>query len=190
MSKAITGEYYLQGMHEMASGFLLRADGSFQFFFSYGALDRFGSGKWMQQDGRVILNSAPKPASDFILISSSATGDDHITIRMKEANPVLLNHVFCSLKNGGEGSWQQMNREGELVLPQQPFTHISLLLEFCAERFSQVPIPDPGHNEFVFAFKESIMEVFFENFTLQNNEEGLYGGHPLMNGRKFAYVKN
>ena len=42
--KNITGEYYLQGVIETASGFKLNDDSTFEFFFSYGALDRYGSG--------------------------------------------------------------------------------------------------------------------------------------------------
>ena len=40
----MVGEYYLTGVMETASGFRLNADSSFDFFFSYGALDRSGKG--------------------------------------------------------------------------------------------------------------------------------------------------
>ena len=40
------GEYYLRGVMETAAGFKLNEDSTFQFFFSYGALDRQGRGKW------------------------------------------------------------------------------------------------------------------------------------------------
>ena len=46
----IAGEYYLEGVMETASGFQLSADSGFQFFYSYGALDRFGKGKWKMLD--------------------------------------------------------------------------------------------------------------------------------------------
>jgi hypothetical protein len=36
----VTGEYYLEGVMETASVFQLNPDSSFNFFFSYGALDR------------------------------------------------------------------------------------------------------------------------------------------------------
>jgi hypothetical protein len=39
----ITGVYNLRGVMEMASGFKLNNDSSFEFYFSYGALDRYGS---------------------------------------------------------------------------------------------------------------------------------------------------
>src|SRR5450432_943541 len=64
---ALPGEYYLQGVMETASGFLLKPDSSFQFFFSYGALDRHGSGKWAVKENKLILNSAARPEYDFAL---------------------------------------------------------------------------------------------------------------------------
>jgi hypothetical protein len=105
MNTMITeGEYYLEDVREMASGFLLKQDGSFQFFFTYGAVDRYGSGKWLQQEGRVILNSAPKPLYDFALVESKKTSENFINIKKEAANPVLLHNVFCSLQNGVAGS--------------------------------------------------------------------------------------
>ncbi len=38
----------------MASGFLLNPDKTFQFFFSYGALDRTGTGTWTEKNGQLI----------------------------------------------------------------------------------------------------------------------------------------
>jgi hypothetical protein len=48
----IPGEYYLRGVTEVGSGFLIKADSTFEFFFSYGALDRMGSGKWNAKERR------------------------------------------------------------------------------------------------------------------------------------------
>ena len=62
------GEYYLSGVMETASGFKLNPDSTFQFFFSYGALDRMGSGKWVAKANEVILDSKPRPLHDFALI--------------------------------------------------------------------------------------------------------------------------
>ena len=42
----MAGEYSLTGVMETASGIQLNKDSTFQFYFSYGALDREGQGKW------------------------------------------------------------------------------------------------------------------------------------------------
>ena len=58
-SNTIVGEYYLTGFMETASGFKLNTDSTFDFFFSYGALDRSGKGTWKQEGNKVIFNSKP-----------------------------------------------------------------------------------------------------------------------------------
>jgi len=189
MEVSIAGEYYLEGMREMASGFLFRPDGSFQFFFTYGAMDRFGSGKWELQAGQVVLNSRPKPAADFTLVNSKSEDFDFINIKMESANPALLPYVYCSLQKGAEGSWKPMNSHGDVQFPKQPFETISLILEFCPERFSTIPVSQPEHNEFTFRFEQTIMEVFFDNFKLRTKPNGLAGHHPLMEGSDFSYAK-
>ncbi|MBC7873051.1 MAG: hypothetical protein H7Y01_03585 [Ferruginibacter sp.] len=189
MEGGIAGEYYMEGQREMASGFLLRPDGSFQFFFTYGAMDRFGSGKWSVKDSRVTFNSRVKPLYDYVLMQSSANSSDFTTIKMDVPNPALLRHVFCSLQKGVEGSWEQMSQEGDIQFPKQEVESVSLLFEFCPERFSIIPVHHPGHNEFTFRFEPTIMEVFFEIFSLQVDPGGLSGRHPLMEGDQFRYPK-
>lgn len=183
------GEYYLQGQREMASGFLFKPGGVFQFFFSYGALDRHGEGKWELQEGRILLNSKPKPSSDFTLVKSIAKPGDLVRVKMEAGNPALLRNVFCSLENGKQDSWKQMTQDGIVDFPKQKITTISMLLEFCPERFSTVPVKEQDHTEFMFRFEPSIMEVFFDNFTLQVEPGGLFGNHPLLEGGEFRYMK-
>ena len=80
----IAGEYYLKGVMEMASGIKLNTDSSFEFFFSYGALDRSGAGKWSLKNNTIILNS-PLPASqDFALVSNKTVNNDQLTIKILE----------------------------------------------------------------------------------------------------------
>lgn len=186
---SIPGEYYLEGMREMASGFLFRHDGSFQFFFTYGAMDRYGSGKWESQNGNVVLNSGPAPAADFSLLESGSGETGFITIRVESPNPALLTYIYVSLEKGAEGSWHPLNQQGELRLPVQSLSDISLILEFCAERFSTIPIETAGHNRFIFRIEPSIMEVFFRDFSLGVQSEALIGNHPLMEGQDFRYVR-
>ena len=51
---ALAGEYRLDGVMETGSGLMLRPDCSFEWFFSYGALDLAAKGRW-QPDGNGIV---------------------------------------------------------------------------------------------------------------------------------------
>ena len=181
--------YYLQDVKETASGFKLETDGTFKFFFTYGALDRYGSGNWALQDDHIILQSRPWGGKDFALVGSRVINENMVMLKMVGGNPVLLRHVFFSLRNGADGTWQQADSSGVVAFPLQQVSTISLVFEFCPERFTHFAIENPEHNYFEFRFEEWLMEVFFNNFQLKVSRYALSGKHPLMKGDKFVYEK-
>jgi hypothetical protein len=187
----VAGIYHLQNVKETASGFKLNPDGTFLFFFTYGALDRYGSGHWGLKDDYVLFQSQPWSGKDFALMDSSAIGQpDRITIKMVGSNPVLASHVFFSLKNGETGTWLQTNKAGEILFTPQPVTNISAVFEFCPERFSHFAIENSEHNYFEFRLEPWIMEVFFDGFALKAEKYALVGKHPLMKGPEYIFEKS
>ena len=52
---ALAGAYSLDGVMETGSGLLLRDDGSFEWYFSYGALDLGARGRWKRAGDVVEL---------------------------------------------------------------------------------------------------------------------------------------
>jgi hypothetical protein len=183
------GVYYLHRVKETASGFKLNPDGTFQFFFTYGALDRYGSGNWTLDNDRVVLQSKPWNGKDFVLVNSRNINGNLVLVKIVGGNPVLLRHVFFSLKNGETGSWQQTNDKGEAVFPLQEVSTISVVFEFCPERYTHFTIENHDHNYFEFRFEPWLMEVFFDNFPLKIESYALSGKHPLLKGEKYQYEK-
>ena len=51
----LAGHYYLEGIMETGSELLLKDDGRFQWYFTYGALDLAAEGHWRRDDGNVVL---------------------------------------------------------------------------------------------------------------------------------------
>jgi hypothetical protein len=187
----MAGMYHLFGVKETSSGFKLNPDGTFLFFFTYGALDRYGSGYWGIKEDHVIFQSKPWAGRDFALTDSRTTGrGDRITIKMVDTNPVLVKHMFFSLKNGETGSWLQSSPSGEVIFPAQPITNISAVFEFCPERFSHFNIGNSEHNYFEFRLEPWIMEVYFEGFVLKAEKYALTGKHPLMRDAQYVYEKS
>jgi hypothetical protein len=151
-------------------------------------LDRYGSGKWSIENDHVVLQSEPWPGKDFVLIKSDTSGQG-ITVKITDKNPIFQKHVFASLKNGEDGSWQGPDAGGEIQFPHQDISVISLVFEFCPERFTFFPAGNKEHNYFEFRLEPWIMEVFFNNFQLKIEKYALTGKHPLMKGEKFNYEK-
>jgi len=184
----LVGVYLLHTVRETQSGFKLDPDGTFQFFFSYGALDRHGRGHFSIEDDTVILQSRPWSGQDFALVQSDTSGRG-ITVRISDKNPVFQKHSFASLKKGQEGTWLYPDTKGEMHFPENEAEIITLAFEFSPERFTFFPVPNKEHNYFEFRLEPWVMEVFFNKFPLKIKRHVLLGKHPLLKGEEFIYEK-
>jgi hypothetical protein len=52
---ALAGSYHLEGVMETGSDLLLRADGTFEWAFTYGALDLLAKGRWQREGDGIAL---------------------------------------------------------------------------------------------------------------------------------------
>ncbi len=187
--KKPVGIYMLQGVREMASGFELKADSTFEFFFSYGALDRYGKGKWKQEGNKIILNSSPKPGKDFKLTDSSKTAGEFIFLQFDLKNTVLNNYIYAysgKLKNDEYPA--RANGSGLIKLPATTDS-IHVLFEFVPERESVFSLNTKNFNHFTFTMEPWITDVYFIDFSLTLSENKLEGKHPLITKEHCEYVK-
>jgi len=185
----VTGSYFLQEVMETASGIRLNADSSFEFFYSYGALDRFGLGKWSYRNHKIILDSRKRPDLDFKLLQAKSTTEDSIIIAIKDNNDILLRYVDCRIKTNSGIKEMRTNEQGFAKFPKEPVDSVALLFRLCPDRYSAFSVP-AGINYFEFGFETWIVEVFFDHFELSYDHDHLTGGHPLLKGDQFTYVKS
>jgi hypothetical protein len=190
IQSTVSGEYYLQGVMETASGFKLNEDSTFQFFFMYGAMDRAGEGTWSVQGDSVIFNSRKKPLHDYALVKSERGEADSIVIRMTDANEMMSHYLYCIIKGGGIEQQAAFENDGTVRFAAQPLDTITLLFEFAPEKISMFNISPKDHHYFEFRSEPWIMEVFFENFRLGYAGDHLSGAHPMLNGASFTYKKS
>ncbi len=185
---SIAGEYSLRGVMEVASGLRLNKDSTFQFYFSYGALDRYGSGKWSAHDNNVILSSKPYPGKDFKLVKSSSSKNNFITINIKDKNTNLYRLVFCRFKTPKGDSIINADEQGLMIIPN-PVDSIELLCELCTERVSSFPVDIKKSDNYVFNFESWITEVFFKSFPLHYAGDHLEGKHPLLDDKQYSFYR-
>ena len=185
--KNITGEYYLQGVMETASGFKLNGDSTFEFFFSYGALDRYGSGKWSMNKDSIILNSKPSPGKDFKLANSIASTNKFSIIKIEDSNTNLYRFIYCRVKTAIEDSIFSFGNDGSLVLPFAADS-IEFLSELCPERSSVFAI-DKSSMIYMFNFQPWILEVFFNQTAFHFKDDYLEGKHPLLDDKVYRFEK-
>jgi hypothetical protein len=168
------GEYYLQNVPETACGFKLNADSSFAFFFTYGALDRYGSGRWAIEKDSIILNSKPYAGSDFKLSKTSATNNTFSVIQLEDNNTNLYRYVYCRVND----SVYSFDDDGTLALPVNA-NSVELLCEFCPERISTFVLNNPPAI-YTFNFEPWIFEVFFNKDTFYISNEYMEGKHAML----------
>ncbi len=186
----ISGEYYLRGVMETASGFKLNEDSTFEFFFSYGALDRSGQGSWKLKDNKVVLNSPKPTGQSFSLISSKQTAADLITIKIIEENQFFLSSVYAIVKSGNNQLEGMTNKSGVITFPKQQADSIVLLFEFAPEKTAVFTLTNKDDNYFEFRFDPTALEVFFEDLSLTVEEKELKGQHPLLKQGTYHFIKN
>jgi hypothetical protein len=188
-SVSATGEYYLQGVMETASGFKLNSDHSFEFFFSYGALDRSGKGQWKQEKNTIIFTSPQNKTADYTLVRSKKQNDAGITISITGGNGYLQKMVHAIIKSGDKEEQAGANEKGIITAKATSAGSIVLLFEWCPEKKFVYTIPDSTHNYFEFRLEPSLMDVLFDDFRLQLNDNGLTGPHPMDRSKSFQYKK-
>lgn len=184
------GEYYLRGVPETASGFNLANDSTFQFFFSQGALDRFGQGTWSIKNNQVVLNSKEKPGLDFALTASSQKDGKDIHISVKDQNENILRYVYCIVKGGGKTQEAMAKEDGTFQFEPQTIDSIELIFEFCPEKISIFPVTNKDHNFFEFKFEPWLFEIFFKDFKLSQAAGALTGPSPVLQGENFTYKRS
>ncbi|MGX5856290.1 hypothetical protein ACWKW6_21740 [Dyadobacter jiangsuensis] len=185
---SIPGEYHLQGVMETASALLLKQDSTFELYFSYGAMDRQGNGKWQFQDGKIILNSRSRPERDFALVTSKVASDDLTTIKIVDSNAQILPFFETLIKTAGGEKYGKMNQEGMFQIPKTKTTGIDLFFTLAPERYTSFAV-ESDDNYFEFRIEPWIIEIFVENVVLKPEKDGLVGEHPLLKGDAFSYEK-
>lgn len=160
--QSMRGEYYLTGVMETACGFKLNADSTFQFYFSQGALDRYGTGKWSMKDGMLLLNTPHIPGKDFKLLKSTKTDSDSLTVKIIDSNSMLFNYMDCLVVTDKKEYPQSTDQDGIAVFPVKSADSILLQFRFCPEKISAFAIQDKTTNYFEFG-----IEKWLTDFSLK-----------------------
>ena len=187
---AIAGEYYLRGVMETASGFNLHEDNTFEFFFSYGAIDRSGEGTWEIKNDKLVLNSPKPKGQSFVLETNKVVNNDKITIRILAQNTFFLPYVYAIVRSGTQKLEAISDQNGLIIFEKQPVDSIVLLFEFAPEKTAVFAFSSKEDNYFEFRFDPSIMDVFFKNLALKPEDNGLSGQHPLLKPGTYHFEKH
>lgn len=108
----IQGEYYFRKM-EMASGFNFSKDGKFQFFFTYGAVDRSARGTFSVEGDTLKLKSDKEAGKDFNITSQSKEGKGY-TLTFTHPNKYLVKNILCLFVADGKTQEAKTDANGQV----------------------------------------------------------------------------
>jgi hypothetical protein len=112
---AMSGHYYLQGVHEVGAELLLRPDGRFQFAMSYGAVDQSAEGTWAQRAKKIVLTTDKQPEPSFSWNQEQPALDERCFAEPDE--PTLL--AVCINTPSKELAWSGVEITAEFANGRQ-----------------------------------------------------------------------
>ena len=185
----ISGVYYLIGVMETASGIKLNPDSTFQFFFSQGALDRAGDGKWSIRNDEIVLHS-DKANEGIKLVESWKAASDSSIVEFESENEMVLPYIHVSIKGKDRSDFRNLNENGKVGFDEVVGGAIYVFFELCPEKIHEIIPANKDDNHFKIAVLSEIFNVDFDNVKLKLIDGNLQGEHPLLTGSDFKYEKN
>lgn len=181
------GEYYFR-QTEMVAGFKFSEDGIFQFFFSYGAVDRSAAGTFSVEEKLVKLKSEKEPGKDFTVNKESRQGEGYHLV-FKHTNLLLVQNVRCFVLVGDKREEAVTDSQGiiQLDIPHCDSIYAQHLL--FPDIVTLVKSPENLNNHFELSLNPSLEQVSFKGIDFTIEEDGSLSCLPnyfmLMPGIRF-----
>jgi hypothetical protein len=155
---------------EMASGFNFRADGKFEFFFSYGAVDRSATGTFTVEGDTLKLNSDKEPGKDFTITSQSRQAKGYSLI-FNDANKYLVQNILCVFLADGRKQEAYTDSNGEVNIDLANCDTIYVQHTLYPDIVTLVKDKTNNNNRFTLSLNASLEQVSFKgiDFKIEND---------------------
>lgn len=168
----IAGEYQLVGIHDLAAGLRLTEQGTFEFFYIYGAVDRFAQGTYTVEGNTVKLKSVKEAGKDFTVKKASKRPGGYI-IKVLDSNPMLAQYVKCIVFTGKEQTVEFMNSKGELHLSTSRADKIYLQHELYPDIATEIKSENNDNSYFEVTLNPSLQQVSFKGIDFNIEDRAL-----------------
>ena len=167
------GEYYLSGIMETASGFNLYEDKSFEFYFTYGALDRHAYGSWREgENGTLILTTSYGDQMPFTIESEANMKDnDHLVVGIPGFNKVLLKETKIAATYNGIEEEQADSRDDVFHFTFPSADKLVVTCLFYFDNPATLTPSDAKNNYVELKPNQNLLLVHFNDavFTIEGN---------------------
>ena len=155
----ISGEYYFR-RHELVAGFNFSPDGKFQFFYSYGAVDRNSKGSFLIEGDSLKLKAEKEPGKDFKITTQARQGKGY-RIRFEHPNKYLLKHITCLFLTGAEQVEAQSDANGDVQVELADCDTIYVQHDLFPDIATLVKDKQNDNNFFTLSLQPSLEQVSF-----------------------------
>lgn len=186
---AVQGEYYFN-RQEMTAGFNFTADGKFQFFYSYGAVDRNATGSFSVEGETLKLKSDKVAGKDFTVKTQSKQSNGY-SIEFKDANPFLLKNILCIFLNKGKQQVAYSDDEGIANMHLSNCDTIYVLHPLFPDIPTLIKDEKNDNNKFELNLNPTLAQVSFKgiDFKIVSEKEITCLSNYFMEMEKIKFVK-
>lgn len=179
-------------MHESASGFNLRADSTFEFFFSSGALERYGDGRWSvtihaTNDTLIHLHSLEEKGNALTVLQKATRKNGQLTLQLKNVSPLLYEHFSLVAFYQNDTAITYADSKGTAIIDGDQYDSLQVIFGLCPDY--RLSLPNEGSNYLEIGTEPWLFEIFFKGMTLRFKNDQLQGRHPMLAG-EFVYQKD
>jgi len=165
----LLGEFHFRKT-EMVSGFHFSGDGRFQFFFTYGAVDRNAAGTFSVEGNLVKLKSEKEPGKDFSVTGQKQEGAGYHLV-FSHPNPLLVQNIRCFFQTADKMEEAVSDSLGHIQLVIPPCDNIYAQHLLYPDIVTLVKAPDNRNNHFELSLNPSLEQVSFKgiDFTIEDD---------------------
>jgi len=163
-----TGIYSFR-RQEMVASFRFLDDLSFEFFFSYGAVDRYAKGSYLLENETIKLQSDKEAGKDFHILTKSFNPTlEGSQIMIQEKNPVLASNLKVMCLVGEQWHTFFTEDKSEIIIPVSPCERIYLQSLIYPDVVSLIKTPEENFNLFEVSLNlELLPQVSFKGIDLK-----------------------
>lgn len=187
------GTYHLTGIMETASGLQLYSNGQFDFYYSYGAIDRHGYGTWEKVNDVVILQSDYAQKKGFDILEQKGNADDNIVVTMDSTDAFFAQYTRAAAVNESEAVEAICDKTGEMRFSINKAEKLMLMNELFPDNIVTIDM-QLGKNSIRIKPNHDLMLVHFNPVKCIALPEGLVCPIPLLSmmygERTFMYTRN
>ena len=160
----VQGEYYFS-RHEMVAGFNFSSDGRFQFFYSYGAIDRSASGTYTLDGNTIKLKSDKAAGQDFTITQQLKKGKGY-TLVFEHPNKYLLENIRCIFFVNGRQQDEYSDSKGIVNADIDHCDSIYVQHSLYPDIATKVKDMGNTNNRFTLNLNQSLEQVSFKGIDL------------------------